>query len=333
MRYICGETVGGGGHLIGRLRIWRRGGIVRSSEEAILCLLCERDVSEALEYFALGGRAVGLLVFDAAPNRLASLCLPCLVIREELSPCALDGHIALIDLERSRLLLDPGLEALSEYARRDEDGHSGSRARLGRLCSAHELSLGGDIFEGALGFLESDTERGLCVSLDLMHTDRERLRGESEALFLAAVYGEISIMLSGFGSAGELSGASALLHSVFCELESEGREVNGCMARGVLVDSPIWLWQRARLGRCDFICFDFDLLSYRLLGLRGDAALGRGQTDTLCRFWEDCRASVFASERAELRALSRSQSLRELFLDWVDFMNISEIYLPSKKKT
>ena len=196
---------------------------MRSSEEAILCLLCERDVSEALEYFALGGRAVGLLVFDAAPNRLASLCLPCLVIREELSPCALDGHIALIDLERSRLLLDPGLEALSEYARRDEDGHSGSRARLGRLCSAHELSLGGDIFEGALGFLESDTERGLCVSLELSRTDRERLRGESEALFLAAVYGEISIMLSGFDSAGELFEANALLHSVFCELEAEGK--------------------------------------------------------------------------------------------------------------
>ena len=333
MRYICGETVGGTGYLIGRLRLWRRGGVTRGSEDAILCLFCERDVSEALEYLARGGRAVGILVFDVISHRLASLCLPCLVIREELSPCALDGRIALIDLEGSRLLLDPGLEALSEYARRDEDEHSGTRARLGRLCSAHELSLGGDIFEGALGLLESDAERGLCVSLELSRTDRECLRGESEALFLAAVYGEISIMLSGFGSAGELFEANALLHSVFCELEAEGREVNGCVARGILVDSPIWLWQRARLGRCDFICFDFDRLTYRLLGLCGDCRLERGQIDTLCRFWEDCRASVFASERAELRALSRSQSLRELFFDWVDFMNISEIYLPSKKKT
>lgn len=328
MRYICGETVGGEGYLIGRLRLWRRGGIARSSEDAILCLFCERDVSEALEYLARGGRAAGILVCGGIPRRFAGLRLPCLVIREELSEFALDGHVALIDLDGSRILLDPGLEALSEYARREEGEHSGARARRGRLCSAHELSLGGDIFEGALGLLESNAERGLCVSLELSSTDRDRLWSESEALLLAAVYGELSIMLSDFCSASELGEASALLHSVFCELEAEGREVNGCVARGILIDSPIWLWQRARLGRCDFICFDFDRLTYRMLGIGGDGELGRGRTDTLCRFWEDCRASVFASERAELRAVSRSKYLRELFFDWVDFMNIGEIYLP-----
>lgn len=333
MRYICGETVGGEGYLIGRLRLWRRGGIARSSDDAILCLFCERDVNEAFEYLARGGRAAGILVCGIVLRRSVSICLPCLVIREDPSPCALDGHIALIDLDRSQLLLDPGLEALSEYARREENDRLGSRARRGRFCSARELSLGGDIFESALGLLDSDTERGLCVSLELSSTDRERLRSEGEALLLAAVYGEVSIMFSDFCSVGELCEANALLHSVFCELEAEGREVNGCVARGFLIDSPIWLWQRARLGRCDFICLDFDRLTHRLLGTCGDGALGRGQTDTLCRFWEDCRASVFASERAELRAISRSESLRELFFDWVDFMNIGEIYLPAKKKT
>ena len=98
------------------------------------------------------------------------------------------------------------------------------------------------------------------------------------------------------------------------------------MSRGILIDAPIWLCERHRLGKCDFICFDFDLLTSRLLGIKTDEKLKRAQVDSLCRFWEDYRSAYFGSERAELRAVSRDPALRELFFDWAEFMNIVEIY-------
>ena len=156
---------------------------------------------------------------------------------------------------------------------------------------------------------------------------------DAEALFRAAVYGEISIMLSGFCSPCEIESANALLHSVFCELEAEGREINGCVAHGLLIDAPIWLTERQRLGRCDFLCFDFDLLTSRLLGVEVMEELKKTHIDSLCRFWESYREAFCGIEGAELRAISRAQNSKELFYDWVDFMNISEIYDLEQKNT
>lgn len=329
--YVIGESVGcGSSCVLGRIKFWRRGGISRLPDGCILCVRSEWDLREVAAWVGCGMRIAGLIaLYPGCSASLAALPLPCFIASCELCEGTLDGRIALIDPRASRLLIDPDLETLSEYAKVERASITGAGAKKGVLRSASELSLreGGDIFEGMLELIEYNCTGSLCISLEVARGSVEKLREEAEAIFRAAVYGDISVMLTGFRAPQEVSEANSLLHSVFCELEAEGREVNGCVARGILIDAPIWLGERQRLGGRDFICFDFDLITSRLLGSKTGCALDSAQTDSLCRFWEDYRSAVCSYERAELRAVSHSAALRELFYEWVDFMNIREIYL------
>ena len=326
--YVGGVSVGCEcGYLLGRIKFWKRGEISRLCEGCILCVPTERGLHEVVGWIGCGMRIAGIiLTFSACRSELTALTVPCFIADGELLESALDGHIALIDFGTSRLLLDPGMEALSEYTGRDEQTQRRADVKKGILKSTRELSRSGDLFEGTLSLIEQSGAVPICISLELNVADRESVASDTEALFRAAVYGEISIMLAGFCSPSQIERVSTLMHSVFCELESEGREINGCVARGLLIDAPIWLTERQRLGRCDFLCFDFDLLCSRLLGIEKREELAKEHIDSLCRFWEDYREAFCGTERAELRAICRDIRYRELFFDWVDFMNVKEIY-------
>lgn len=325
---FCGESVGKeSAYLLGRIRLWRRGGISRLPVGCVLLLSSERDICEVRVWLGCGMRVAGAIIPHAARRSpLAPLSVPCFFAEEKLFERELDGRIVLIDFCASKLFLDPDLDTLDAYARREEKSGLSASVKRGILRSAKELAAGGELFENALALMEKNYPTSLCVSLDTSQLTCESFAKDAEALFCAAVYGELSIMLAGFSSPSETERATSLLYSSFCELEAEGREVNGCVSRGILIDAPIWLCERHRLGKCDFICFDFDLLAARLLGVETGAELKRAQVDSLCRFWEDYRSAYFGSERAELRAVSRDLRLRELFFDWAEFMNIVEIY-------
>ena len=326
--YVGGESFGRDrGYLLGRIKFWRQGGISRLPDGCILCVIGERELADLSVYLGCGMRIAGVIIQGSARRAsLLALGVPCFLSSCELCASRLDGHIALIDFDSSRLLLDPEFEVLSEYAKREASARNEARARGGILQSASKLAAQGDLFEATLSLIEQSGAVPICISLELNGADCESVASDIEALFRAAVYGEISIMLAGFCSPSQTESANTLLHSVFCELESEGREVNGCVARGLLIDSPIWLTERHRLGRWDFLCFDFDMLTCRLLGIGGEDELDPSRTDSLCRFWEDYREAFCGTERAELRAICRDIRYRELFFDWVDFMNVKEIY-------
>jgi hypothetical protein len=293
-------------------------------------------VFEVKKWLNCGLRAAGVII----PRRIRSASLladiPCFLIDGELSESSLDGRVAMIDLSRACLMIDPDFETLERYTRQNECTDPFFKIRKGRLYSADELSgaTEGDMLENILSLIEENSPRGLCISLDLSRYAEERFEAQAEALFRAAVYGEISMMFSKFRSSEEIRRGTEKIYSVFCELEKQGREINGCVARGFLIDSPIWLFERRMFGKSDFICFDFDRLSAGLLGVPESSALSDGNAaDTLCRFWENYHFSYYAHERAELRAVSRRFYNSKLFCDWVEFMNLGEIYLPPQKNT
>ena len=209
----------------------------------------------------------------------------------------------------------------------------GKRQSGGWLCYGDDVAATGDFFEVLLALTELSCSERLCIAEELPWLCGEReFEERAESFFRSAVYGgELSVMLCGYRSAREVEEAFELMHKRFCRLEEEGREVSTYLARGVMIDSPISLLDLHRLPRVDFLCFDFDRLCELLSGLPAEEAARDGETrETLCRFWEERRRACFLHSKIELRALSRRLFSSELFYDWINFMEIREIYAPKQ---
>ena len=209
----------------------------------------------------------------------------------------------------------------------------GRRQSKGWLCDAEDVAASGDFFEVLLALTELCCTERLCIAEPLpWRCGKGEFEERAEALFRSAVYGgELSVMLYGYRSACEVEDAFELMHKSFCRLEEQGREVSGYLARGVLIDSPIALFEMQSLPKTDFICLDFDRLCESLLGYRADVIANDGTlVNTLCGFWEDRKHACFLHRRTELRALSKRLYQSELFFDWAKFMEIREIYIPKQ---
>lgn len=344
--------------IIGRLRIVTGDGSICCRESSVLYFRSRRVLQGALQSIDRSGQIAGVICIEdiASQEMLGRLS-------EEKTPYFLlsaaddlaidtDGRIALIDFGNERLIIDPTLDTLDRYSRGSADErlvarrvkesvigdrsviedrlHCNSRDGGGMLCDADDISAAGDFFESAMSLAESTSEGGLCIRLSASRRESEDAFCERiDALFRSAVYGELSVALEGYRSIADVERAVRLMYKSYCRLEDEGREVNSALARGLMIDSPIWLLERRNLPRIDFLCFDFDKLCAGLLGISPQEAVrDPSAVATLCKFWEDYRRSNQSHERAELRAKSERLFKSELFSDWAEFMEISEIYLP-----
>jgi hypothetical protein len=167
----------------------------------------------------------------------------------------------------------------------------------------------------------------LSAPRDSSDRERERFCDSAEALFRAAVYGDMSLFIGGICSQNEVRHAFELLHGCFCRLLEDGREFNGYIAKGILISSPVLLLDALSLPRCDLLCLDFSLLSARLTGAEDRESLLRSREELRC-FWETWKAENETLCRSrELRAICKTADADAFFFDWVEFMNISEVYL------
>ena len=341
--------------IVGKLKLWRRGEGFYCRERCVICFGSVRSLFEALPYIEAFGSIAALICPCAMPEeiaaRLAVSQTPAFCLDDGTQIADADGRIALIDSSRGVLTVDPSLDQLERYSQKSADHSPLKDVRCGimldgsqietctaphacsLLCNADELARGADFYERMLFLAENCCTQPLCIELNAANAlDDGKICERAEAIFRAAVYGEVSVLMGKYRSVRELESSFEMMHKSFCRLCEEGREVNGQVARGILVSSPIWLYEAHSLPRADFICFDFDLLCERLLGVGcGEIERSDEARETLCRVWESYRRACAPHEKYEkrdLRAKSRRLFSTKLFVDWVEFMGIGEIYLP-----
>ena len=111
-----------------------------------------------------------------------------------------------------------------------------------------------DLAEGALG-----TAVASVVPYSPAPDDRDAFRNRVRALLRGAVFGRFSVVFRGILTPEDRQDCLDRFRDIVAELEREGREFNGGLSKGLLVDIPLLLresdWQDF-----DFLCLDPDRL-------------------------------------------------------------------------
>ena len=336
---------------VGRLRFFGSG--EREGERCIVYFGSERSLREAVSlrdasFFSTVAAAVcSAKTSDSLLSALSELGTPYFLLPESFSIYhGLEGRLALLDGRKGELIIDPQLETLRGYtaSQRGKRSQSGAKKSCfckdiselhadmaGALYDCDDIGRGDELFESASALAEAFCTSSLGVLLsaprDSSDRERERFCDSAEALFRAAVYGDMSLFIGGICSQNEARHAFELLHGCFCRLLEDGREFNGYIAKGILISSPVLLLDALSLPRCDLLCLDFSLLSARLTGAEDRESLLRSREELRC-FWETWKAENETLCRSrELRAICKTADADGFFFDWVEFMNISEVYL------
>ena len=87
----------------------------------------------------------------------------------------------------------------------------------------------------------------------------EFVKAHIRALFRAAVYGNFSLLCESARTRSEYDRFTGTINKVFCELESEKREFNGYIQKGILISSPLSVFCVTDCA-ADFFCIDLDKL-------------------------------------------------------------------------
>ena len=278
------------------------------------CIMCIRvsPDGELLDSISqrddVAGIAVCARALSAALMELMMLRAIPYIILKELDVTALEGCVALLDTERGALIADPDIDTLRRYSAlgraeraaesdpcESAEWESGGR---GVIVDARRIETVGDMRGALIALSELLCGRRISVRLE---TPQGRAEEESfcrriEAVYLAAVYGSMSLELCGYTGAADIERAAELAHRVFCELESAGREFNGYIRKGLLIDRPVWLLRPTPFPRADHITLDLDRIIAGLVG-EGHGRLGEERAEAVYSLW-DRYFSRFAPECA-----------------------------------
>jgi hypothetical protein len=220
------------------------------------------------------------------------LRLSCPALRISCLDPSFEGRVAILDSLTGTLFVCPDLETLGRYA--------AARGEVAEICRPLWYRRGrtdGRVDDGADGWLwqegdEEDEERlfaryralaeahpdlpqTVCVSFG----DSLRLYRQIRAVYRGAVFGSFSLLFSGISTYGEWTACRRLCHEAFCDLESEGREFNGYLPRGFLLDRGLSLLESWEEGGPDFVCVDAEALFF---SLTGGAVPSAERVESLC---------------------------------------------------
>lgn len=171
----------------------------------------------------------------------------------------------------------------------------------------------------------------VLLRFDPTHHDSTKLRAQIRALFRAAVYGRFTLLLGGVLSDADMRCAIDEVHSAFCELESEEREFNGYIPKGILIDTPLSLGITATDG-IDFFCLDISKL-FRLFTGLSPAEIGtRGDTTFYATVLKPIDTFLSNFSRICGRELTKSARLTEThprkeILQWLSDRGFTELFL------
>lgn len=319
-RYLCSERgaeriykgVWGSGRSsfsVGRLYMHRQGG--QPTEELSMLCLFDREAASDL------GRRMGLESFAGAVIGSESIStellgmlvrsgLPYLILKDSI-PQELEGRVALLDIERDIIVISPDVDTLNFYA--DASGQPPTLPAVAAVESrpdglayssdGRSALLAGRAWETAvsdgggralIGLVEGLCGVPLTVGLRAPRAGSEgeslRFYRQTEAIYSASVYGSVAVRIEDYRDGADVERALRIMHRVFCDMEQDGREFNGYLPRGLLIDTPIWLWDEPPCA-VDLLCFDFDRLTVALLGAEPDGIAPDSEpAERLFRVWE-----------------------------------------------
>ncbi len=276
---------------VGKIYIWRADTPNEPPDAAIICLFDEGSVACASSYMALSHPSAVVLSSRAVSARLLSflICskIPYIILNDSLSFSQSNAcRVALLDTKRNLLIVNPQLQTLNMYSEKNTDNsllpdvivpnrkavYSGTRESNALMYCVSCESAQPELFDALCALAEEgyshNRDRHIAVNLPIPHGDKqsELFCEYAEALFCAAVYGSFSLVLSDFYAETQISHALSLLHSVFCRLQEQGREFNGYLKKGLMLESPLWLTASLPMQNPDMLFLDFDRLLPRLLG-------------------------------------------------------------------
>lgn len=283
---------GKGAPAVGRL-ITRKEKRDFPSHGAFLAVLDEPTPVVADQEGQMGVILVGSSTLSGA--QLAEISCPILMIPELPARCM--GRIGLLDPSSSTLFVSPDLATVQRYAEywnREYGVDLGNEVAQadGALLQWEYMPEGGltvketewlldcrrtlsadsedrwyelfcDVADCAVG-----TPVTVVVPFERTANERSGFRAIVRGIFRAAIYGRFSVLVSGCLSEGDVRSVREALHRSFCELESEGREFNGYIPKGILIDRPVLLFAASAFEGVDFICLETEELFYGLTGRR-----------------------------------------------------------------
>ena len=257
-----------------------------SGAEALLAVIYELP-DEGVAYVFDDPRTVGVVFVYDYDKEAERVSLPSIKVGE--LPSEYGGRIALLDPEGERLFISPDITTLNRYLPRlfqrscdlppsyvlqdgkklslsvilnkekDEQDRNTIRP-LPAVDNPEELYLRcSEIAESATGNQVTCSVSARDISVSSLCSLRR-----------CAVWGDVSLLLCGLLCEEELTLFLQKFCHAFCELETDKREFNGYIKRGLLIDSPYLLWAAHSFYGIDFILFDAEKLLALISGQRED---------------------------------------------------------------
>ena len=209
--------------------------------------------------------------------RLAEFCrLPALCIDKG----AIEGdgvyeRIAILDARHGKLYVNPDLEVINAYF------DTATRKKPRNICGVLEgdalgvegadaLFVGSsfphtatesEAYEFFCDIADKNTGVSLVACADLSY-GIDSFISRVRAIYRASVWGRYSMLCRGIHTEKDAEICVSLIHHVFCRLDSEGREFNGFIKKGMTVDTPIMLLSRGQAKLFDFFLLDIPRLRY-----------------------------------------------------------------------
>lgn len=268
-------------------------------------------------------------------ERLHDFRCPVFMLPELPERCM--GKIALLDTESGRLFVSPDLSVVSRYASYFDGESILGGEEYGAETTAGDCLRQASALHGAIGWRrigcwleaiasageESDAEECLyeryremaerepdskvTVLLGFSREDeaRERFRRQIRGIFRAAVYGRFSLLVRGCMTEGAFRECLGLIHRCYCELAFEGREFNGYIPKGLLLECPLQLAMPLDKIGADFLCLDKERMLSAMMGG------GRAQAERLTHEERVAARGLLSRLRSEYTGIPLCLLLRE----------------------
>ena len=241
-------------------------------------------------------RIVGVIWLTDDTAKRSRLPYPIMTLCELPADCA--GKIALLDTSAETLFVSPDIFTVNRYTALPTSKNHPRRGlpltlpngrRIKIMEAVSSISEISDRGSGYLLDMPASTFRSACSEEQLYEAYRdvaELAVGRSvtviadtdkyasdrlRAIMRGAVFGNISLAFRGILTEAELRRALERFCKSFCELETEGREFNGYIKRGLIIDTPYLLQIAPQLCGVDFFIYDTDRLVRLLSGERKKA--------------------------------------------------------------
>ena len=297
-----------GGTVMGRLVFWGEMEKARGSEllgVGELCIVITEDMGLIDEYVTTERQIIGVVCYgERSYTEMNGISMLFVDHNCEDELRELDGQMAYLDCEKKILIASPDIETVNSYEEKRARGvcleKNVDSARLPKISlnasTVKEQESGflylDDLLKNEAGDLDDREElvfelvsnhfgrapaHSLCVAVNFI----EKVYSKEaftiiRALYRASVYGDLSIMCGGIRSLGEVKELSRVFGESFCELESEGREINGFMKKGLICGRASLLFsllsvcdqkkRKGTVGGMDFIAFDLDDIEREFFG-------------------------------------------------------------------